>query len=60
MEKTEALVEPVLTMSMRVRMATMRIRRKKHLKLMMNQRGMWRTAGIVLESVKIRQDTSDL
>jgi hypothetical protein len=41
-------------------MMRMRMRRKKHCKLMMDGRRMWRTEGIVLESVKIRQDISDL
>jgi hypothetical protein len=38
-----------MSTGMRVRMATMRMqmRRKKHRKLMMDQRGMWRTQGIV-------------
>jgi hypothetical protein len=40
---------------MRARMATMRMRRKKHRKLTMNQHRMWRTEGIVLEGVKIGQ-----
>jgi hypothetical protein len=42
-------------MGMRGRMATMqmRMRRKKHRKPMMDERRMWRTEGIVLESVKI-------
>jgi hypothetical protein len=46
----------------RARMATMwrRMRRKKHRKPMMDQRRMWRTEGIVLESVKIRLYISDL
>ena len=33
----------------------MRMRRNKHLKTMMDQRRMWRTEGIVLQSVKIGQ-----
>jgi len=37
-----------------------RIRRKKQGKLMMDQRRMWRTEGIVLESVMIRLYISDL
>jgi hypothetical protein len=47
---------------MRARMAMlqMQIRRKKHRKLMMDQRRMWRTEGIVLESVKIGQNISDM
>jgi hypothetical protein len=44
-----------MSTGMSVRMAKMRIRmrRKKHCKPMMDQRTMWRTEGIVLESVKI-------
>ena len=38
----------------------MRMRRNKHRKLMMDQCRMWRTKGIVLESVKIRLCNSDL
>jgi hypothetical protein len=47
---------------MRCKMATMRMRmrRKKYLKPMMDQRRMWRTEDIVLESVKIRLYISDL
>jgi hypothetical protein len=41
-------------------MATMRMRRKKHRKPMMDQPRMWRTEGIVLESVKIGQHISDM
>jgi hypothetical protein len=44
----------------KARMATMRMRRKKHRKLMMDQSRMWRTEGIVLESVKIGQYISDM
>jgi len=46
----------------RARMATMRMRmrRQKHRKPMMDQRRMWRTEGIVLESVKIGLYISDL
>jgi len=36
------------------------MRRKKHRKPMMDQRRMWRTEGIVLESVKIGQYISDM
>jgi len=36
------------------------MRRKKHCKLMMDQHRMWRTEGIVLESVRIEQYISDL
>jgi len=47
---------------MSARMATMRMRRRrnKHCKPMMDQRRMWRTKGIVLESVKIRLYISDV
>jgi len=47
---------------MSARMATMRMRmrRNKHCKPMMDQRRMWRTKGIVLESVKIRLYISDV
>ena len=38
----------------------MRMRRNKHRKPMMDQRRMWRTEGIVLESVKIGQYISDI
>jgi hypothetical protein len=47
---------------MRVRMLMMRVqmRRKKHHKPMMDQHRMWRTEGIVLESVKFGQYISDV
>jgi len=47
---------------MSVSMATMlmRMSRNKHRKPMMDQCRMWRTEGIVLESVKIRLYISDL
>jgi len=54
------MVEPVMTTGMRARMATMQMRRKQHRKLTVDQRRMWRTEGIVLESVKIGQYISDL
>jgi hypothetical protein len=38
----------------------MRMRSKKHCKPMIDQPRMWRTVGIVLESVKIGQDISDV
>ena len=41
-------------------MMRMRMRRNKHSKPMMDQRRMWRTEGIVLESVKIGQYISDI
>jgi hypothetical protein len=43
-----------MVMGMRA-MMRMPMRRNKHHKPMMDQRGMWRTEGIVLESVKIGQ-----
>jgi len=56
--------EPVISTGMTARMARMwmgmRMRRKKHRKPMMDQRRMWRTEGIVLESVKIGQYISDM
>jgi len=52
--------EPVMSTGMRVRMPTMGMRRKKHRKPMMDQCRMWRTEGIVLESVKIGQYISDM
>jgi len=66
MWKTEGIVgltcEPVMSMGMSARMATMRMRmrRNKHCKPMMDQRRIWRTKGIVQESVKIRLYISDL
>ena len=49
-------------MGMSARMATMwiRMRRNKHRKPMMDQHRMWRTEGIVRESVKIGLHISDL
>jgi len=44
----------------RMAMMRMQMRRKKHRKPMMDQRRMWRTEGIVLESVKIGQYISDM
>jgi hypothetical protein len=54
--------EPVMSTGMRARMAMMRMRmrRKKHRKRIIDQRRMWRTVGIVLESVMIGQYISDL
>jgi len=54
--------EPVMLTDMRATMATirMRMRRKKHPKPMMDQRRLWRTEGIVIESVMIGQYISDL
>ena len=49
-----------MSTGMGARMATMRMKRKKHRKPMMDQRRMWRTEGIVLESVKISLYISDL
>jgi len=58
MLRTEGIVgltwEQVMSTGMSARMATM------HHKLMMDQHRMWRTKGIVLESVKIRLYISDL
>jgi len=55
-------LEPVMSTGIRARMATMRMRmrRNKHCKPMMDQCRMWRTEGIVLESVKIGLYISDL
>jgi len=44
---------------MRMRMR-MRMRMKKHRKSMIDERRMWRTEGIVLDSVKIGLYISDL
>jgi len=44
----------------RMAMIQMRMRREKHRKPMMDQLRMWRTEGIVLESVKIGQYISDM
>ena len=54
--------EPVMLTCMRARMAMMQMqmRRMKHRKPMMDQRRMWRTEGIILESVKIGQYISDV
>jgi hypothetical protein len=56
--------EPMISTGMRARMATMQMRmgmrRKNHCKSMMVQHRMWRTEGIVLESVKSRLYISDL
>ena len=51
-----------MSTGMSARMATMRMRmrRNKNCKPMMDQRRMWRTQGIVLESAKIRLYISDL
>ena len=52
----------MMSTGMSARMVTMRMRmrRNKHRKPMMDQRRMWRTDGIVLESVKIELYISDL
>jgi hypothetical protein len=60
MQRTDGIVEPVMSTDKRVRMALIRIRSKKHRKLTMDQHRMWRTGGIVLEGVKIEQYISDL
>jgi len=54
--------EPVISMGMRATMATMwmPMRWKKFRKPMMDQCRMWRTEGMVVESVKIGQYISDL
>jgi hypothetical protein len=51
-----------MSMGMSASMAAMwmRMRRITHCKPMMDQRRMWRTEGIVLESVKIALYISDL
>jgi len=51
-----------MSTGMSARMATMRtrMRRNKHRKPMMEQCRMWRTKGIVLESVRIRLYISDV
>jgi len=60
-EGIEGLIsEPVMLTGMRVRIATMQMRRKNHWKPTMDQRTMWRTEGIVLEIVKIGQYISDM
>jgi len=59
MWRTEGIVgltwEPVMSTGMSARMATMQtqLRRNMHCKPMMDQHRMWRSKGIVLESVKI-------
>jgi hypothetical protein len=49
-----------MSMGVRARMVRMRMRRQMHRRPMMDQRRMWRTEGIVLESVKIGQYISDM
>jgi hypothetical protein len=49
-----------MSTGMRVWMATIRMGRKKYRKPMMDQGRMWRTEGIVLDSVKIGQYISDM
>jgi hypothetical protein len=51
-----------MSTGVRARMARMRMpmRRKNHGKPIMDQRRMWRTEGILLESVKIGQYISDM
>jgi hypothetical protein len=58
--RTEGIVESVMSTGMRVRMVTMRMRRKKHHQPTMDQRRLWRIEGIVLECVKTGQYISDL
>jgi len=56
--------EPVMSIGMRARIARMwmpmRMRRKLHRNLMIDQRRLWRTESIVLVSVKIGQYISDM
>jgi len=54
--------EPVMSTGMRAKitMMQMRMSTKKDRKPMMDQRRMWRTQGIVLESVKIGLYIADL
>jgi len=47
-------------MSARMRMMRMSMRRNQHYNPIMHQHRMWRTEGIVLESVKIGLYISDL
>jgi hypothetical protein len=49
-----------MSTGMRVKMAMMRMRKKNHHKPMMDQCRMWRTDGIILDSVTIAQYMSDL
>jgi hypothetical protein len=49
-----------MSTGMRASLPTMQMRRKVHCKPMMNLRKMWRTEGIILESVKIGQYNSDM
>jgi len=49
-----------MSTGLRVRMAMIRMRRKKHRKPMMDQLSMWTTEGIVLESVKIGKYITDM
>jgi len=66
MWRTEGIIgltwKPVMARGMSASMVTMwmRIRSNKHRQLMMDQRSMYRTEGIVLESVKIGLCISDL
>jgi len=58
----ETRLSTPVTTGMNVTMATMqiRMRMKKHRKPMMDQHCMWRTEGIVLESVKMGHSISDM
>jgi len=49
-----------MSTGMRARMGTMQMRMKQHCKLTMDQCRMWRTVGIVLESMKTEQYISVL
>ena len=55
-------MEPAMSTDMRAIMASMQmqIRREEHCKPMIDQPRLWRTEGIVLESVRIGQYISDL
>ena len=55
-------MEPAMSTDMRAIMATMQMqmRREEHCKPMIDQPRLWRTEGIVLESVRIGQYISDL
>jgi hypothetical protein len=60
MLRTEDMAEPVMSTGMRTRLVSMWMERKKHCKLRIDPCRMWMTEGIVLESVKIRQYSSEV
>jgi hypothetical protein len=60
MWRNEGIVEPVISRGMIPRMVTMWMRRMTYWKPTMDESRMWRTEGILLESVKIGQYISDL